>query len=439
MSQTAGKPVEDRRIADQGQPWKTFEKEERGMSEEKSVLGSKIMLLYQKLCKDNWDANTTGIIIAFLSVLIVAWERSWGATGAVQNWGEWILYGVGIFGQKPTSALVSSASIIGIGFIGGAFVSACLGGDFAFRIPPKLELVKGFAAGIFMGIGAVFAGGCNVGGFYNALGNLSAHGFSMMAGLFIGAIIGLKYLYWEMENISWGQGGGKTIDLPAGLKFILGLAAIAAIIAGTYAYAGNKALYKMSGVLLLSAALGYAFQRGRWCMIQGFREPHMTGDCEMAKAVALSIALLATGIMIVKMLGVRPEAHYLRGTFGWGGIMGGVIFGFGALLAGGCGTGTLWRIGEGQIKLWVVAPMFGISAAITSKIVHGPLDIEGMRAWFGAGQPLPFNGGKLGQFLYMPFTNLGYGGTLALILLVMAAWWVIVDWNEETNKFLVEM
>ena len=55
------------------------------------------------------------------------------------------------------------------------------------------------------------------------------------------------------------------------------------------------------------------------------------------------------------------------------------------------------------------------------------------------GQPLPFNGGKLGQFIYMPYTFLGYGGTLALIFVVMAAWWIIVDWNEETNKFLIEM
>ena len=379
------------------------------------------------------------LIIAFLSTLIVAWSRSWGATGAVQNWGEWILYGIGLWGQKPTNALVSSASVIGIGFIGGAFVSACLGGDFAFRIPPKLELVKGVFAGLFMGIGAVFAGGCNVGGFYNALGNLSAHGFTMMAGLVVGAILGLKYLYWEMENISWGQGGGKTIDLPGGLKVVLGIAAIIAILYGTYVYAGNRALYKLSGVLLLSAALGYAFQRGRWCMIQGFREPHMTGDCEMAKAVALSVACLAVGIAVVKMIGAQAPAHYLRGTFGWGGILGGVIFGFGALLAGGCGTGTLWRVGEGQIKLWVVAPCFGISAAITSKIVHGPLDLEGMRAWFSSGQPLPFSGGKMGQFIYLPYTFLGYGGTLALILLVMAVWWIIVDWNEETSKFLVEM
>jgi len=406
---------------------------------EQSVMTTKIKLLYQRLCKDNWNAYTTGIIVAFLSTLIVAWARSWGATGAVTNWAQWILYGIGAEGHKPVSILIDSSSVIGVGFVAGAFVSACLGGDFAFRIPPKLEMIKAVFAGLFMGVGATFAGGCNVGGFYNAIGNLSAHGFTMMAGLFVGALLGLKYLYWEMEHITWGQGGGRTIELPVAIKVLLGLGALVAIIAGTYYYAGDKALYKLSGILLISAALGYVFQRGRWCMIQGFREPFMTGDCEIAKSVALSIAILAVGIAVVKMLGVRAAAEYVRGDFGWGGIMGGVIFGFGALLAGGCGTGTLWRMGEGQIKLWIVAPFFGIGAALTGKIVYGPLDIEGIRAWYSLGQPMPFNGGKLGQFIYMPYTFLGYGGTLALIFVVMAAWWIIVDWNEETNKFLVEM
>jgi hypothetical protein len=47
--------------------------------------------------------------------------------------------------------------------------------------------------------------------------------------------------------------------------------------------------------------------------------------------------------------------------------------------------------------------------------------------------------GTLGKSVFMPDTFLGYGGTLALILAVMAIWYVVVDWNEESNKLLVEM
>ena len=416
---------------------------------EGSVLGQQARELYKILCKDKWNPYITATIIAFLSVVIAAWYTSWGATGAVQNWGDWILYGVGINESAPGNIFKHSGSIIGIGFILGAFVSACLGGNFAFRIPPKLEMVKAVFAGSLMGIGAILGGGCNVGGFFNALGNLSAHGFAMWAGLIVGAILALKYTYWEMENVSWGQGGGKTFDVPAGVQVVLGILALAGLIIWAYAYAGSQEYFwghkgwaplgTLGGVLLLAAALGYVFQRGRWCMIQAFREPHMTGDCKMAKSVALSIVLLVLGIMVLKATGVVSHDHYMRGVFGWGGVLGGVIFGFGAVLAGGCGTGTLWRVGEGQIKLWIVVPFFGLGAALTSKFIHGPRDIEGIIAWYQAGAPEIFREGTLGSFVYLPATFLGYGGTLALICGAMAAWWIAVTWNEKTQKGVLDM
>jgi len=439
------------------------------MSEE-SVFGGKVKGLYKALCQDEWNANTVGIIVGLFTILIMAWWRPWGAVGAIRNWGDWILYGIGLVDSAPKSVLISSGSVIGIGFIGGAFVSANLGNNFAIRIPPVLEMCKAVMAGIFMGIGAALAGGCNVGGFFNAIGNLSAHGFTMWLGLIAGAILGLKYLYWEMEHVSWGSGGAKTIEVPAALQGLIGLVAIIALVWGAYRYSASEEAYTASlgGLLLISAVLGYSMQRGRWCMIQGFREPHMTGDCTMAKAVALSVCIVAVGAVILKYPvpqrlnaipatfdavveavedeadGIDMEAvledveglevlteptpvldpvNYVRGTFGWGAVVGGVIFAFGAMLAGGCGTGTLWRVGEGQIKLWIVVPFFGISNSL-------------MTSWFKAGN---FEaGGKLGSYVYMP-DYLGYGGTLLLIFAVMGLWYLVVDWNEDSNKFIVEM
>ncbi|MCB2181691.1 MAG: YeeE/YedE family protein [Desulfobulbaceae bacterium] len=414
------------------------------MSEE-SIFGSKVKGLYNDLCRKEWNANTVGILVALFSILIMAWWRPWGAVGAVRNWGDWMMYGLtslvgsdaGIFGlyeDAPRSILVASGSVIGIGFVAGAFVSACLGNDFAFRIPPVLEMCKAVAAGIFMGIGATMAGGCNVGGFYNAIGNLSAHGFAMWVGLVAGAITGLKYIYWEMEHISWGSGGAKTIELPSALNMLLGFAGIAALIAGTYIYSGNEDsdyIASLGGLLLISSALGYCMQRGRWCMIQGFREPHMTGNATMAKAVALSVFIVALGAVVLKYgVPVRIDgdpvlatAHYVRGTFGWGGVVGGFIFAFGAMLAGGCGTGTLWRVGEGQIKLWIVVPFFALSNSI-------------MTSWF---KDNDFEAdGVLGRYVYLPDV-FGYTGTLFLIGFAMVTWYLIVSWNEDANKLIVDM
>jgi len=400
-----------------------------------SEFGNTAKELYKKLCQEEWNPYTSGMIVAFLSVLLLAWYRPWGATGAVRNWADWMLYGAGVYSEVPASIFVNSGSIIGLGFVGGAFLSACFGNNFAFRIPPVLEMVKGVAAGICMGIGATLAGGCNVGGFYNAIGNLSAAGFAMMLGLIGGAILGLKYIYWEMENVTWGSGGAKTIEVPFKTQVVLGIGALLALIWGAYTYTANEELTKMGGVLLLAAGLGYTMQRGRWCMIQGFREPHMTGNATMAKSVALSIVLLTIGGVIVKAGGINEVEHYVRGTFGWGGVVGGVIFAFGAMLAGGCGTGTLWRVGEGQIKLWIVVPIFGLSNSLMSQWFSST-DVEGLNAFFEEGVT---NAGKLGSFVYMPDTFLGYGGTLALVCLVMALWWLVARWNEESNKLLIEM
>jgi uncharacterized membrane protein YedE/YeeE len=375
----------------------------------------------------------------------MAWWRPWGAVGAIRNWGDWIMYGItslsgsegGIFSyyiQAPKSIFQDSGSVIGIGFIAGAFISACLGKDFAFRIPPYREMVKALIAGVFMGVGSTLAGGCNVGGMYNAIGNLAANGFTMWIGLVAGVLLGLKLIYMEMEYITWGDGGAATIEFPAAILYCLGVAALGGVFWGAYTYAGNTEsgyMATLSGVILIAAALGYAMQRGRWCMVQGFREPHMTGDCTLAKSVALSILIVAIGAAVLKYsvplraegVAVLDPANYVRGTFGWGSVVGGFIFGLGAMLAGGCGSGTLWRVGEGQVKLIMVVPFFAVSNSI-------------MTAWFKAND---FEGrGVLGSQVYLPDV-MGYGGTLFFIAVIMMIWYLVVTWNEETNKLIVPM
>ncbi len=414
------------------------------MSEE-SVLKNKVKDLYGLLCQKEWNPYTTGVIVAFFSVMMMAWWRPWGAVGAIRNWGDWIMYGItsvlgadaGIFGyyeEAPSSIFTDSGSVIGIGFVLGAFISACLGKEFALRIPPYREMVKAVIAGILMGIGATLAGGCNVGGFYNAIGNLGANGFAMMFGLVFGVILGLKLLYLEMEHISWGDGGSKTISFPTAVIYGLGLIAIIAIIYSAYAYSSKEDdayVSSLGGVILLAACLGYTMQRGRWCMVQGFREPHMTGDCTLAKSVMLSIFIVAIGAAVLKYaVPVRAEGeavlaaeNYVRGTFGWGGVVGGFIFGLGAMFAGGCGSGTLWRVGEGQVKLMMVVPFFSITSSI-------------LTAWF---KDQEFEAdGLLGSSVYLP-DAMGYGPTIFLIGGVMILWYLVVTWNEDTNKLIVPM
>jgi len=440
--------------------------------------GGKIKGLYKVLCESEWNANITGVIVALLSILIMAWWRPWGAVGAIRNWGDWILYGIGYIDKIPKSPLLNSGSVIGVGFIGGAFVSACLGGQFALRFPPYRELVKAVIAGILMGVGSAVAGGCNVGGMYNAIGNLAANGFTMWFGLVLGVVFGLWLLYKEMEYVTWGSGGSKTIEFPRVIQGVLAVVVLAALFWGAHWYANFDGedhvdyIASLAGILIIAAGLGYTMQRGRWCMVQGFREPHMTGDCTLAKSVALSLVVLAIGGTVLKYgipvhggESILAPANYVRGTFGWGGVVGGFIFGLGAMFAGGCGSGTLWRVGEGQVKLWLVVPFFGIAnsmmvswfkgmefevsgkAALTNLIAQAKLglidsSVDEIREAIASGDSIDVTGleqaGHLGKYLYLP-DAIGYGPTLLMIALIMGLWYVVVTWNEDSNKLIVPM
>lgn len=438
--------------------------------------------LFSLFCEKEWNPYVTGIVVAFFSVMIMAWWRPWGAVGAIRNWGDWMMYGwASLFAgdegflslyitSPPRGIFTDSGSVIGLFFVLGAFISACFGKDFALRVPPYREMVKAGIAGILMGIGATLAGGCNVGGFYNAVGNLAANGFAMMFGLFFGVVLGLKLLYLEMEHISWGDGGSKTISFSSKVVYLMGITAVVLLVIAAYSYAAHEEsryIASLGGMALLAAAIGYSMQRGRWCMVQGFREPHMTGDCTLAKSVMLSIIIVAIGATVLKYnvpvrmayeqesitvfqeeaiealedAGVSEEDiddmeepaelpqyvlasnNYIRGTFGWGGIVGGFIFGLGAMFAGGCGSGTLWRVGEGQVKLMMVVPFFSLSSSIMTK-------------WFRSAE-FEANG-VLGKYVFMP-DAMGYGPTLLLIVALMAVWYIVVTWNEESNKLIVPM
>jgi hypothetical protein len=59
-----------------------------------------------------------------------------------------------------------------------------------------------------------------------------------------------------------------------------------------------------------------------------------------------------------------------------------------------------------------------------------------MTSWFKAND---FEGrGLLGSHVYLPDV-MGYGGTLFFIAAIMMVWYLVVTWNEETNKLIVPM
>jgi len=399
------------------------------MNDEKqnSVLSEILSNGYQKIFYENWPMWLGGLLIGIMSVITFAWARPWGVAGGLRNWGDWFFSFIGVYQYKPVSPLISTNSILTLGLLWGAFGSALLSKQFAIRKAPPLELLKGIVGGTLMGIGAAMAGGCNVGGFYTAVSALSASGLAMMIGLLAGAYLGLRYLYWELEHLPSGStGSGAVLKEGKGVDWLkiepyLGAAVFLAAIFCTWLYS-KQAYTRVGGLLLCGVAFGCIIQRTRFCFVRGFREPFMTGESQVPRAMAISIIISVLGFAALKWSGLRGENVYVPQAFWFGGLVGGVIFGIGMVVAGGCGSGSVWRAGEGHIKLMLAVISFAMSTSL-------------FKAWIKSSAAL---NSLMGYRVFMP-NFLTYKWSLILVISILFAYYIITIWNEKTEKFVVEL
>lgn len=84
-----------------------------------------------------------------------------------------------------------------IGVIGGAYASAAARGGFRWTIPSGREIARVSLGGGFMGVGAVFAGGCNIGQGLTGLSTCSLFALLAVIGIMIGLRLGLAWLLRE--------------------------------------------------------------------------------------------------------------------------------------------------------------------------------------------------------------------------------------------------
>src|SRR2546421_424865 len=172
-----------------------------------------------------------------------------------------------------------------------------------------------------------------------------------------------------------------------------------------------------SPVRLFGAAVGVISQRSRFCLVRAFREPFMTGDAEHTRAAALALVVSTLGFAILKFTDLKDKGDWVFAAAGVGGLLGGTLFGIGMTLAGGCGAGSIWRAGEGQVKLWAAVACFALGASAARLALGGAL-------------------GKLGLAVFLP-AAVGWGAALLLVIAVAAAWALAATWNEDARKFTI--
>jgi uncharacterized membrane protein YedE/YeeE len=377
---------------------------------------------YTALFGRPWAVWGSAVLVATVNVFLFAFDRPWTASDGLRSWGDWALTGVGLV-RRPDllPPWLYSGSLLNLGVLAGGALAALLAREFAIRVPARGELAKGAAGGALMGVGAVLAFGCNIGGFFSATSALSLSGLGMMLGLGAGAFLGLRYLLWETEHRpAWSEAGGR-VYLRSGAGAAsrqrwAGALVLLLVLAAPFLYA--RAGYGTQGVFLLfGAAFGVIFQRSRFCLVRAFREPFLTGDAEHTRAAALALVVSTLGFAILKFADLKDRTEWVFPAAGLGALAGGLAFGVGMTLAGGCGAGSIWRAGEGQVKLWAAVACFALGASLARLL---------------AGQTGLLQ--KLGAAVFLP-SALGWGGAIGLIVAVAVAWAMLATWNEETRRF----
>ncbi len=377
---------------------------------------------YEALFGRPWAVSGAAILVAAVNVFLFAFDRPWTASDGMRNWGDWALTGLGALDRPDLIApWLYSGSLLNLGVLAGGFAAALLAREFAIRVPPRGELVKGALGGLLLGVGAMLALGCNIGGFFSATSALSLSGLGMMLGLLAGAVLGLRYLLWEMEHRpGWSSGTAVTFAGPRpdgrSRQPLVGAAILLGVLVLPFLYA--RLGYVPQGVFLLfGVVFGVIFQRSRFCLVRAFREPFMTGDGEHTRAAALAVGVSMLGFAILKFTDLKDKGEWVFPSAGAGALAGGLVFGVGMTLAGGCGAGSIWRAGEGQVKLWATIVCFALGASLARLA----LTQTGVQQ-------------KLGAAIFLP-AYVGWAGAIVLILLVMVAWAAFATWNEASGKF----
>lgn len=184
---------------------------------------------------------------------------------------------------------------------------------------------------------------------------------------------------------------------------------------------GEMALFWVFGL-----AFGFVLQRSRFCFASAFRDVFLLRHGRNLKGVLAGLAVATLGFAVVMsrqvpfpQLGLLPqEANVL--PLGLHVALGGLLFGAGMVVAGGCVSGSIYRMGEGYVASWV---SFG-------GILVGLLAASYTWNWWWRVQIAD------GARLWLP-AFVGHGGAVALTLLALVLVYLLVLWWESRGGLVM--
>ncbi len=180
--------------------------------------------------------------------------------------------------------------------------------------------------------------------------------------------------------------------------------------------------------LLIGALFGATVQRTHYCLMGALADLALFGSRRRLRSwlLALAVALAGTQLLALASPFDPGRSFYLRGDLFWfGAVAGGLMFGFGMVLAGGCVSRNLVRAGAGSLKAWLVVLLVAISAYATVGGLLAPF--YRLLRRLGSVEPGYAGLGQLADGLLGPPAEPLVGGLLGLLLAAGLLAWVFAD------------
>ncbi|WP_314285016.1 selenium metabolism membrane protein YedE/FdhT [Haemophilus sputorum] len=312
-----------------------------------------------------WNPTAAVIAAGILSAYYFGLTGTyWAVTGEFTRWGGEILQSLGVnteeWGYYKIISLEGTIfsridGLMILGMFAGCIAAALWANNIGIRMPQnRIRIVQALVGGALAGFGARLAMGCNLASLFTGIPQFSLHAWFFTITTAIGSYAGVKFTLLPMFRpplkLKKGAGQVKQSDPnQAKRRFRIGMVIFFAW-AITSIYVMQAVSIKLGFAMLCGLGFGLLIERAQICFTSAFRDLWATGRAYMGKAIIYGMLIGTLCVFSYIQLGMNPKIMWA----GPNAIIGGLLFGFGIVLAGGCETGWMYRAMEGQVHfMWV--------------------------------------------------------------------------------------
>lgn len=288
----------------------------------------------------------------------------WAVTGEFTRWGGEVLqtFGVNVdqWGYFKIVGLDGNVfsridGLMILGMFAGCISAALWANNIKFRRSTnRIRIAQAIIGGILAGFGARLAMGCNLASFFTGIPQFSLHAWlftlASAVGCYFGAKVTLLPIFRtpiKLQKVTNQQPLAQN-NQQAKNRFRLGMAVFFSFLAWAMFTLFDSP--KLGFAMLGGLGFGLLIERAQICFTSAFRDLFITGRTTMLKAIIYGVMVGTIGVYSYIAIGVSPKIMWA----GPNAILGGLLFGFGIVLAGGCETGWMYRAVEGQVHyMWV--------------------------------------------------------------------------------------